>query len=99
MTSQVPHAPYLADQLSNAYDCYLVILCEVDRRIAIELGCEDPKWGQQNVCAPCLYKTEDEPKLKFEFLSAMDSDNSLKLVDSTYRAGTVRTDTRTMTSP
>ena len=29
----------------------------------------------------------------------MDGNNSLKLVDSTYRAGTVRTDTRTMTSP
>ena len=85
MTSQVPHAPYLADQLSNAYDCYLVILCEVDRRIAIELGCEDPKWGQRNVCAPCLYKTEDEPKLKFEFLSAMDGNNSLKLVDISRR--------------
>ena len=99
MTSQVPHAPYLADQLSNAYDCYLAILCEVDHRIAIELGREDPKLAQWNVCVPCLYKTEDEPKLKFEFLSAMDGNNSLKLVDSTYRVGTVRTDTRTMTSP
>jgi hypothetical protein len=29
----------------------------------------------------------------------MDGNNSLKLVDSTYRAGTVRTDTRTTTSP
>ena len=93
MTSQVPHAPYLADQLSNTHDCYLAILREVDHRIAIELGCEDPKWEQQNVCAPCLYKTEDEPKLKFKFLGAMDGNNSLKLVDSTYRTGTVQTDT------
>jgi hypothetical protein len=29
----------------------------------------------------------------------MDGNNSLKLVDSTYRAGTVRTDTRATTSP
>ena len=48
----------------------------------------------KNICAPCLYKTEDEPKLKFEFLSAMDGNNSLKLVNSTYHAGTVRTDSR-----
>ena len=53
----------------------------------------------KNVCAPCLYKTEDEPKLKFEFLLAMDSNNSLKLVDSTYCAGTVQTDSRRMELP
>ena len=90
---QVPHTPYLADQLSNAYNCYLVILREVDLRIAKELGREDLKWEQRNVCTPCLYKTEDEPKLKFEFLASMDGNNSLKLVDSTFRAGTVQTDT------
>ena len=27
---QVPHSPYLADQLSNAYDCYLAIIRETD---------------------------------------------------------------------
>lgn len=53
----------------------------------------------KNVCAPCLYKTEDEPKLKFEFLSSMDGNNSLKLIDSTYRAGSVRTDSRKLESP
>ena len=96
---QVPHSPYLADQLSNAYDCYLAIIRETDRRISIELGREDRKWAIKNVCAPCLYKTEDEPKLKFEFLGAMDGNNSLKLVDSTYCAGTVRTDSRRTESP
>ena len=96
---QVAHSPYLADQLSNAYDCYLAIIRETDRRISIELGREDRKWAVKNVCAPCLYKTEDEPKLKFEFLLAMDGNNSLKLVDSTYHAGTVQTNSRRMESP
>ena len=86
---QVPHSPYLADQLSNAYDCYLAIIQETDQRISIELRREDRKWAMKNVCTPCLYKTEDEPKLKFEFLGAMDGNNSLKLVNSTYCAGTV----------
>ena len=89
MYDQVPHSPYLADQLSNTYDCYLEIIREVDQRISIELGHEDHKWAIKDVCTPCLYKTEDEPKLKFEFLAAMDSNNSLKLIDSTYHAGTV----------
>ena len=71
-----------------------MIIRETDRRISIELGREDRKWAIKNVCAPCLYKTVDEPKLKFEFLGAMDGNNSLKLVDSTYRAGIIRTDTR-----
>jgi len=96
---QVAHTPYLADQLSNAYDCYLAIIRESDRRISIELGREDRKWAMKNVCAPCLYKTEDEPKMKFEFLATMDGNNSLKLVDDTYRVGTVRTDTRQTQSP
>jgi hypothetical protein len=98
-TNQVPHSPYLADQLSNAYDCYLVIIRETDRRICIELGREDRKWAMKNVCAPCLYKTEDEPKLKFEFLATMDGNNSLKLIDSTYRAGSVRMDSRKLELP
>ena len=98
-TPQVPHSPYLADQLSDAYDCYLAIIRESDRRISIELGREDHKWAMKNICAPCLYKTKNEPKLKFEFLSSMDGNNSLKLVDTTYRPGSVRTDSRKLESP
>jgi hypothetical protein len=48
-----------------------------------------------HVCAPCLYKVDDEPVMKFSFLGAMDGNNSLKLVDSTFRPGTSRTDSRT----
>ena len=50
------------------------------------------------MCPPCLYKIESEPPLKFSLLAAMDGNNSLKLVDSTFRAGSVRTDTCTSTS-
>lgn len=58
----------------------------------------DELWERQHVCAPCFYKTEDEPALKFSFLAAMDGNNSLKLVDSTFRSGSVRTDTRSSVS-
>ena len=94
---QLPHRSYLADQLSNAYDCYLEILRAVDVAVTHALGRTD-SWETQNVCPPCLYKIEREPPLKFNLLAAMDGNNSLKLVDSAFRAGSVRTDTRSSSS-
>ena len=52
----------------------------------------------QNVCPPCLYKVESEPPLKFSLLAAMDGNNSLKLVDSAFRAGSIHMDTRSSAS-
>jgi hypothetical protein len=45
-----------------------------------------------------MYKTENEPPLKFSLLSSMDGNNSLKLVDSAFRAGSVRPDDRQLSS-
>ncbi|KAJ3499863.1 hypothetical protein NLJ89_g10044 [Agrocybe chaxingu] len=94
----VPHDPYLADQLSDTYDCYLEILRRVESQVSTALRREDAAWAVKNVCPPCLYKVIGEEPLKFQFLAAMDGNNSLKLVDSEFRAGNVRTDTRTTTS-
>ena len=94
---QVPHKSYLADQLSNAYDGYLEILRAVDQAVTHALGRTD-SWETQNVCPPCLYKIENEPPLKFSLLAAMDGNNSLKLVDSAFCAGSARTDTRSSAS-
>lgn len=77
----------------------MAILRKTDQRVAVELGREDPNWSQKNICAPCLYIVDREPPLKFKFLAAMDGNNSLKLVDSTYRAGNVRKDSRATESP
>ena len=62
-----------------------------------ELG-RDDSWNAKNICPPCLYEVEDEPKLRFRFLAAMDGNNSLKLVDSVFRPGSVRKDSRETTS-
>ena len=94
---QVPHRSYLADQLSSAYDCYIEILRAVDQAVTQALGRTD-SWEKQTVCPPCLYKVKSEPPLKFSVLAAMDGNNSLKLVDSAFRAGSVRTDTRSSAS-
>ena len=41
----------------------------------------------------------NEPKLKFKFLITMDGNNSIKLIDSTYHAGSVGMDSRKLESP
>lgn len=93
----MPRQPHLADQISSAYDCYLELQRYI-RRLYTEALRRPDDWDQNHVCAPCLYKTMNEPALKFSFLAAMDGNNSLKLVDSTFRPGTVRSDNRSSTS-
>ncbi|KAF8169212.1 hypothetical protein K438DRAFT_1983518 [Mycena galopus ATCC 62051] len=90
---QGPRLKNLAEQLSMAYDTYLEMLRQVDARVDAALK-RDPKSHSDNVCAPCLYRTDNEENLKYSFLACMDGNNSLKLVDSTFRAGTVRPDDR-----
>jgi hypothetical protein len=45
-----------------------------------------------------MYKLADEPPMKFSMLATMDGNNSLKLVDSTFRSGSSRNDDRMSTS-
>ncbi|KAJ7229692.1 hypothetical protein C8J57DRAFT_1092435 [Mycena rebaudengoi] len=92
-----PRHPGLAEHLSSAYDAYLEILRQVDARVDLAMG-RDAAWYIRNICAPCLYKLENEPPLRFSWLGCMDGNNSLKLVDATFRAGSVRPDNRASTS-
>ncbi|KAJ6623200.1 hypothetical protein B0H10DRAFT_1786918 [Mycena sp. CBHHK59/15] len=92
-----PRRPTLAEQLSTAYDVYLEIIRRADARSHTALG-RNAAWYIQNVCAPCLYKTVNEAPLKYSFLGCMDGNNSLKLVDATFRASSVRPDNRASTS-
>ncbi|KAJ7269473.1 hypothetical protein C8J57DRAFT_1508628 [Mycena rebaudengoi] len=81
----------------TAYDAYLAILRQVDERIWQALG-RDKTWAEQNICPPCFYKVEDELLLKLSWLGSLDGNNSLKLVDSTFRAGHPRFDNRKASS-
>lgn len=78
----------LCRAISGVYDCYLEILHEISQCQQHALKRNTVTWEQSHICPPCLYQTENEPKLKFSMLVAMDSNNSLKLVDSTCQAGT-----------
>ncbi|KAJ7705037.1 hypothetical protein B0H17DRAFT_1156954 [Mycena rosella] len=84
-------------QLSTAYDAYLEIMRRVDASAQRAMG-RDSGWYMQNVCALCFYKTKNETPLQFSWLGCMDGNNSLKLIDSTFRAGTVRLDNRSAAS-
>src|ERR1700761_9572960 len=90
---QFPQKAYLAEQLTTAYDAYLAILREVDLRVQKALG-RDETWDWKNICPPCFYKLKDELPLKLSWLGSIDGNNSLKLVDSTFRAGHPRFDNR-----
>ncbi|KAJ7861557.1 hypothetical protein B0H14DRAFT_2575920 [Mycena olivaceomarginata] len=92
-----PRRSSLAEQLMMAYDAYLEIMRQVEARAHLALG-RDAAWYIQNVCAPCLYKIRNEAPLRFSWLGCMDGNNSLKLVDATFRPGTVRPDDRASTS-
>lgn len=52
----------------------------------------DEQWKAKNICPPCFYKLTNEARLKFSWLGCMDGNNSLKLIDSTFRAGLPRFD-------
>jgi hypothetical protein len=69
----------------------------VDQRVRVALG-RDETWDAKNVCPPCFYRVENEAPLKYSFLGALDGNNSLKLVDSTFRAGNPRFDNHKTTS-
>ncbi|KAJ7763245.1 hypothetical protein B0H14DRAFT_2403566 [Mycena olivaceomarginata] len=70
--------PYLGSQFSTAFDVYLSIRAEVDKRVKVALGRDTPNWRLKNSCPACLYKLEGEPQLPRAFISTMDGNNSLK---------------------
>lgn len=91
---QVTYNRTLEVQFSIAYDVYLEILRHVDSRVDAVLGHDTENWQMLNACAPCLYKLQDEPPLKYSMLVTMDGNQSLKLVDDAFRAGTPLRDDR-----
>ena len=86
-TVQVAYNRTLETQFSIAYDVYLELLRHVTARADAALGHDAPNWDLLNACAPCMYRLEGEPQLKYSMLVTMDGNQSLKLVDGAFRAG------------
>ncbi|KIY42820.1 hypothetical protein FISHEDRAFT_54696, partial [Fistulina hepatica ATCC 64428] len=93
-----PHKPYLAQQLSGAYDAYLEILRLVEADVKKQLHRSDATTQAHLLCPPCMYVLEDEVKLSPSMLLACDGNNSLKLIDPQFRVGDVRHDDRALPS-
>ncbi|KAG8696739.1 hypothetical protein FRC08_006965 [Ceratobasidium sp. 394] len=76
----VPYEEYFRDQLTDALDVYLMVEREVQHRVAVALGRDDPHWRLRNACMACTYKLESEPPLQYSMLVTMDGNDSLKHV-------------------
>jgi hypothetical protein len=91
--------PHLAEQFRCAYDCYLQIIFAVNERVESALNRSPLTWLKKGVCAPCTYKTKDEPQLMYSMMAAMDGNNSLKLVDASIHVGKAQADVWESVSP
>ncbi|KAJ7832588.1 hypothetical protein B0H13DRAFT_2370880 [Mycena leptocephala] len=69
--------PWLSSQFSVAFDIYLAIRADVNRRVQVALGRNAPNWRLKNACPACLYKLEGEPTLEIPILATVDGNNSL----------------------
>lgn len=67
-------------QFSNAFDVYLDIRVEVNRRVQAILGRDSPDWRLRHACPACTYKLKGEERLIFEMLDTMDGNDSQKRV-------------------
>lgn len=76
----IPFKSYLNKQFSIAYDVYISIREEVEKRVQGALDRSMPKWRLRNACPACTYKLEGEKKMIFEILVTMDGNDSLKRV-------------------
>jgi hypothetical protein len=81
----VAPCPWLGTQFSVAFDVYLAIRAQVDKRVQVVLGRDAPNWRLKNACAPCMYKLEGEPPLEIPFMCTFDGNNSLSRFETRER--------------
>ncbi|KZV95496.1 hypothetical protein EXIGLDRAFT_581101, partial [Exidia glandulosa HHB12029] len=76
--ANIPFQETFREQVSNAFDVYLMVLREIDRRVDAFLGHDTPGWRIQNSCPPCTFKVPGERALPVGRLWTMDGNGSLK---------------------
>ena len=77
---QAAFKPYLAHQLSVAFDVYLALRRNVDLRVKRALQHNEHNWHLKNCCPACTYELKYEKRLTFRLLFTMDGNDSLKRV-------------------
>ncbi|THU88290.1 hypothetical protein K435DRAFT_821707 [Dendrothele bispora CBS 962.96] len=68
--------------VSNAFDVYLAVRRNLDRRVSKVLGRDTPHYRVLNSCPACCYKLEEEPHLIFSRMWVCDGNNSLRRMAS-----------------
>ena len=86
MPSQIPFHSYLQHQLMTAFDIYLEIRRQVDKKLNEHLGYNTPRARLIQQCPPCFFKLQGEPDLEFSVMVTMDGNNSLKRIGPSIRA-------------
>ncbi len=94
---QVPYHGYLRNQLSAAFDVYLLICQHVNRQINSSLGFNSEN-RLARLCPPCFFRVLGEAEQEFSVLVSMDGNNSLKRVKSSVRGQEERPDLREVIS-
>lgn len=78
---QVNYTQPFRDQLSIAFDTYLIILAEVRKLVSQALGRDDPDWHLKYGCPCCGFEVPGEPPLNPARMHAMDGNSSAMRVD------------------
>ncbi|KAJ7061378.1 hypothetical protein C8F01DRAFT_966591, partial [Mycena amicta] len=78
---KVPYRQYLRAQFSVAFDLYLELHRQAEKRVLALLGRDSLSWRIKNDCTLCGYKLMGEPQLLYDRLVTIDGNNSLKRVD------------------
>lgn len=71
----------------------------MELKVSNALGRDSDDWNIKNACPCCMYELDDEVPLAHRILATMDGNNSLKLVDDSFRQGTQLEDWREGRSP
>ena len=81
----MPFRNYLQQQLTIAYDIYLEICRQVDKKLNKQLGYNTPRAQLMQQCPPCFFKLQGEPDLEFSVMVSMEGNNSLKRIGPSIR--------------
>ncbi|KAE9387644.1 hypothetical protein BT96DRAFT_1004926 [Gymnopus androsaceus JB14] len=81
-----PFKPYLATQMSAAFDLYVAILNHVRLRVQKALQCDGPNWRMLNCCPACQYRLKNEEQLEVRMLASCDGNDSLRRVERVDKA-------------
>ncbi|KAF5341224.1 hypothetical protein D9611_005927 [Ephemerocybe angulata] len=76
----LPFSRGYSDKFTIAYDLYLQLVDEVEKKVLDALKRDSPNWRLKNACPACTYRLEGEPKLVYAMLVTMDGNDSLKRV-------------------